>query len=837
MVVGNIVQVKIEEQMRGSYLDYAMSVIVSRALPDVRDGLKPVHRRILFGMRELGLTHNSSYKKSARVVGDVLGKYHPHGDSSVYDAMVRMAQPFSMRHTLIDGQGNFGSVDNDPPAAMRYTECRLAEIAEQMLLDIDKETVDFVPNFDDSLKEPSVLPTRMPNLLVNGSSGIAVGMATNIPPHNLGEVCEAIGHLIDNPDATVDDLIKFIKGPDFPTGGTILGVEGIHSAYATGHGRVLVQAKAFVEDTPGTLHQQIVVTELPYQVNKAALVERIAELIKDKKVTGISDLRDESDRQGMRIVMELKREIQPRQVLNNLYKHTQMQSAFFVNMLALVEGQPRVISLKEALQAFIDFRRNVITRRSKYELRIARDRAHILEGLKIALDFLDEVIKTIRQSANADAARVALMDNFKLSKIQAQAILDMQLRRLSNLERTQILDELTQVKKTIADLEDLLADRQRISRVVQEETKALGTKFGNPRATDITHEESKGFSEEDLIAHQDMVVTLSERGFVKRVPTKSYVTQHRGGRGIIGMSTREEDAVRFLLSADTHDSILFFTNRGRVFSIKCYEVPLDVSRLSKGTAVVNIFPINPNEKITAVICVRSFESDTYLLMATARGEAKKVSIESFSSVRSTGLLAMDFDKDDNLVAAALGTNDDDVIMVSRKGQSIRFPVKELRNSLRASGGVDGFKMRNGDQVVSLDVVNPDGYLLVVTAGGFGKITALSEYPVQHRAGSGVRTFNVIEKTGAVVAATSVDERSEVMLVSANGIITRTPVKENDPRKGITTQGRSTQGVKLMRLDEGDSLVGLTCLRTRGEDESPVPSADKEKEKQASFPKL
>jgi DNA gyrase subunit A len=817
MVLGNVKPIKIEEEMRTSYLNYAMSVIVSRALPDVRDGLKPVHRRILFGMRELGLTHNSPYKKSARVVGDVLGKYHPHGDSSVYDAMVRMAQDFSMRHTLIDGQGNFGSVDNDPPAAMRYTECRLSEIAEQMLLDIDKDTVDFVPNFDDSLKEPSVLPSRFPNLLVNGSSGIAVGMATNIPPHNLNEVCNAMGYLIDHPDATVDDLLRFVKGPDFPTGGTILGTEGIRSAYATGHGRILVQAKAFVEDTPGTQHQQIVITELPYQVNKAALVERIAELVKDKKVTGISELRDESDRQGMRVVMELKRETQPRQVLNNLYKHTQMQSAFFVNMLALVGGQPRVISLKEALQFFIDFRHEIITRRSRYELRIAKDRAHILEGLKIALDFLDEVIKTIRQSANAEAARSALMERFKLSKIQAQAILDMQLRRLANLERKQILDELEQVKKTIADLEDLLANPSRIYGMVKEETKGIGAKFGNARATDITQQESLGFSEEDLIAHQDMVVTLSERGFVKRVPAQSYALQHRGGRGIIGMSTREEDAVRFLLSSDTHDAMLFFTNKGRVFSIKCHEIPLDISRVSKGTSVVNLFPINPAEKVTAVVPVRSFKPGTFLVMATTMGEAKKVAVEAFNSVRSSGLLAMDLSKNDSLVGAAMGTDENDVIMVSKDGQSIRFPVNELRDSLRASGGVDGFKLIDKDQVVSLDIGNPNGYLLVVTSGGFGKITALEEYPVQHRAGSGVITFSVTEKTGPVVAATSVDEYSEVMLVTANGIMTRTPVKEEDPRKGITTQGRATQGVKLMKLDEGDSLVGLTCIEEKEEE--------------------
>jgi DNA gyrase subunit A len=820
MVLGNVKPVKIEEEMRSSYLDYAMSVIVSRALPDVRDGLKPVHRRILFGMRELGLTHNSAYKKSARVVGDVLGKYHPHGDTSVYDALVRMAQSWSMRHTLVDGQGNFGSVDADPAAAMRYTECRLTEIAEQMMLDIDKETVNFVPNFDDSLKEPSVLPTRFPNLLVNGSSGIAVGMATNIPPHNLNEISGAIAYLIDNPDCGVDDLMRFVKGPDFPTGGTILGTEGIRSAYATGHGRILVQAKAFVEDTPGTQHQQIVVTELPYQVNKAALVERIAELVKDKKVTGISELRDESDRQGMRVVMELKRETQPRQVLNNLYKHTPMQSAFFVNMLALVENQPRVISLKEALQFFIDFRREVITRRSQYELRIAKDRAHILEGLKIALDYLDEVIKTIRQSANAEAARTALMERFKLSKLQAQAILDMQLRRLANLERNQILEELAQVKKTIEDLEDLLANRHRIFGLVKEETKSIGAKYGNARATEITGQESVGFSEEDLIAHQDMVVTLSERGFVKRVPAQAYALQHRGGRGIIGMSTREEDAVRFLLSADTHDAMLFFTNKGRVFSIKCHEIPLDISRISKGTAVVNLFPINPAEKVTAVVPVKTFKPGTFLIMATSMGEAKKVAVDAFSSVRSSGLLAMDLSKNDSLVGATMGTDDNEVIMVSKDGQSIRFPVNELRDSLRASGGVDGFKLIDDDQVVSLDIVNPKGYLLVVTSGGYGKITALEEYPVQHRAGSGVITFTVTEKTGPVIAATSVDEFSEVMLVSSNGIITRTPVKEEDPRKGITTQGRATQGVKLMKLDEGDSLVGLTCIEEKDE-ETPV----------------
>jgi len=816
MTIGKVTPIKIEDEMKTSYLDYAMSVIISRALPDVRDGLKPVHRRILFAMRELGILHNTPHKKSARVVGEVLGKYHPHGDSSVYDAMVRMAQPFSMRHTLIDGQGNFGSVDNDPPAAMRYTEVRLADIGEHMLDDIDKETVDFVPNFDDSLKEPSVLPSRVPNLLVNGSAGIAVGMATNIPPHNLGEICQAIAYLIDNPEAGIEELMKFVKGPDFPTGGTILGTEGIRSAYATGRGRVVVQAKAFAEENASG-RRQIIVTELPYQVNKAALVERIAMLVKDKKITGISELRDESDRQGMRIVMELKRETQPMQILNNLYKHTPMQSAFFVNMLALVGGQPRVITLKEALQSFIDFRREIITRRSRYELRIAKERAHILEGLKIALDFLDAVIKTIRESANADAARTALMARFNLSKLQAQAILEMQLRRLANLERKLILDEYENVLKTIAYLEDLLGSSQRILALVKDETGAIKDKYANTRATEITRQEARDFSEEDLIPHQDMVVTLSERGFIKRVPAHIYASQHRGGVGKIVMTTREEDSVRFLLSADTHDALLFFTNRGKVFSIKCHEVPQDISRIGKGTAVINLFPIVDREKVTAVVDVRGFRAGDFLVMATSGGEVKKVAIEAFSQVRSSGLLAFDLPENDSLVEAAMVTDEEEVIMISHSGQSIRFLASELRASQRASGGVCGFKLEDNDQVVSLSVVKPEGYLLVATELGFGKITPLAQYPLQHRAGSGVRTFRVTDKTGPVVAARVVTEQSEVMLVTANGIMTRTPVIEEDPRKGITIQGRSTQGVRLMRLNEGDTVVGITCIEERGED--------------------
>jgi len=803
MSLGNVKDIKIDEEVKSSYLDYAMSVIVSRALPDVRDGLKPVHRRILYAMQGLGLYHSGSHKKSARVVGEVLGKYHPHGDSSVYDAMVRMAQPFSMRHTLVDGQGNFGSVDNDPPAAMRYTEVRLETIAEQMLADLDKDTVDFMPNFDDSLQEPVVLPSRLPNLLVNGSSGIAVGMATNIPPH-------ALSYLIDNPDAGVDELMKYVKGPDFPTGGIILGKDGIVSAYATGHGKVLVRAKAYYEEST-TGRQQIIVTELPYQTNKAALVEKIAELVKNKKIAGISDLRDESDRDGMRVVIELKKEAQSRQVLNALYKYTAMQSSFFVNMLALVDGQPRVISLKEALQYFLDFRHEVLTRRTKFELKGAQDRAHILEGLKKALDFIDEVIKTIRQSKSAEDARKELMSNFELTQIQAQAILDMQLRRLASLERQKIIDEYEAILKTISYLEDLLNNPRKMMVLVKDELGELKSKSGKPRKTEISVQEALDFSEEDLIPHQRMVVTLSERGFVKRVPSKSFTLQHRGGKGIIGMVTRERDAVRLLVVGDTHDTLLFFTDKGKVFCTKCHEVPLDVSRISKGMAVVNLFPIPQGERITSLIAVSEFKEDSFLLMATAKGEVKKTAVSSFSTVRSSGLIAMDLDKDDSLVAVCQGQETDDVLIITQKGQSIRFPISELRTSLRASGGVYGIKLEKDDRVVSMDVAEKGSFVLTVTSGGHGKLTPIDDYPLQHRAGSGVITFKIVGKTGDVAAAKAVTPDQQVMIISAKGIITLTPVKEKDPRLGITVQGRSTQGVRLMKLEDNDRVVAITAF--------------------------
>ncbi len=811
MVLGKVRPINIEDEIRSSYLDYAMSVIVSRALPDVRDGLKPVHRRILYAMQGLGLSHAGPHRKSARVVGEVMGKYHPHGDASIYDAMVRMAQDFSMRYMLVDGQGNFGSVDNDPPAAMRYTEVRLASISQEMLADIDKDTVDFMPNFDSSLKEPTVLPARLPNLLVSGSSGIAVGMATNIPPHNLGEVCDAISYLIDNPEATVNELIQFVKGPDFPTAGVILGRDGIKSAYATGHGKVVVQAKAHVVDAQEAGRRQIVVTELPYQTNKAALIRRVAELVKDKKIRGISEIRDESDRQGMRIVIELRKDAQSHPVLNNLYKYTSMQSAFFINMLALVDGQPRVVSLKEALQHYIDFRSQVITRRSRFELKEAKARAHILEGLKIALDQIDMVIATIRKSETVEAARQNLMAKFGLSQVQAQAILDMPLRRLANLERRKILDEHAVILKNIAYLEDLLSNPRRILMLVRTEVDELKSKYADPRRTEIQEQGVIEFSEEDLVPHQRVVVTLSDRGFVKRVPSQVYRVQHRGGKGIIGMVTREKDAVRLLVVADTHDKLYFFTNRGKVFCLKCYEIPPDSSRTGKGTAVVNLFPVIEGERVTAMVAVSDFKRGDYLVMATCGGEVKKTAVERFTQVRSSGLIAMDLAESDELCAAQLANSQDDIVLITKKGQSIRFTVAELRASSRTSGGVRGIRLSPGDRVVSMDVAYPDRFLLIVTNNGYGKLTPIGDYPQQHRAGSGVRTFKVCEKTGEVIDAKLVSKSQQLMIISAEGIITRTLVRGKDPRKGIAIQGRSTQGVRLMRLARGDAVVAIACF--------------------------
>ncbi len=802
--IGKVQQVKIEDEMRTSYLDYAMSVIVSRALPDVRDGLKPVQRRILYAMHEMHVYHNTSYRKSARIVGDVMGKYHPHGDSPIYEALVRLAQDFSMRYTLIDGQGNFGSVDNDPPAAMRYTEARLSKIAQEMLVNIDKDTVNFSPNFDSSLQEPSVLPARLPNLLVNGSSGIAVGMATSIPPHNLSEICNAIICLIDNPAASIEEVIKFVQGPDFPTGGIILGRDEIQKAYTSGRGKVIVRAKTHREDDEEG-RQRIIVDELPYQTNKATLIARIADLVKEKRVEGITELRDESDRQGMRIVIGLKKEAQLEQVRNTLYKYTAMQSSFFINMLALVDGQPKVLSLKEALQNYIDFRYEVITRRSKFDLEKAKARAHILEGLKIALDNLDQVIKLIRQSETAEIAREQLMTSFSLSQIQAQAILDMQLRRLANMERQQIIDEYTEVLKTINYLEDLLANPKKILYLVKEETIELKKEYGDERKTQISDQGPEDFKDDDLIPHEDVIITLSTEGYIKRQPIATYRLQHRGGRGVIGVKTREKDVVRILLDADTHDDLLFFTDRGRVFRLKCYEISADISRTTKGTPLINLIAIEQDEKITAVIKVTEYISGKFMLMATRRGEIKRTSLDDFSSVRRNGLIAMSLEKGDELQVVTLADANEHVIMVTSNGQAVHFPVSKLRVASRTSGGVRGIRCNNDCEVVGMSTCTPEYNLLVITTSGFGKMAAIKSFPITNRGGVGVRAQKITENTGKVAAALCVSQDQELMVISKEGIIIRMPVKD------IPVIGRATQGVWLMRLEEGDEVATVTCL--------------------------
>ncbi|MBT9159705.1 MAG: DNA gyrase subunit A [Dehalococcoidia bacterium] len=809
MDIGTVKRVTIEDEVRSAYLDYAMSVIVSRALPDVRDGLKPVQRRILYGMNELGVAHNSPHKKSARIVGEVMGKYHPHGDAPIYDAMVRMAQDFSMRYRLVDGQGNFGSMDNDPPAAMRYTEARLAEVAEEMLAEIDRDTVNFTSNFDDSLHEPTVLPTKLPSLLLNGAAGIAVGMATNIPPHNLGEICDGITNLIDNPDITVSDLMELVPGPDFPTGGLILGREGVENAYATGRGKVVLRAKNHIEEV-GKGRYQIVLTELTYQTNKAALVQRISELMRNKKIDGISEVRDESDREGIRVVIELRRDGQPVQVLNNLYKHTAMQSSFYVNMLALVDGQPRVINLKTALLQFIKFRRQIVTRRSRFDLKKAQERAHILEGLKIALDRLDEVIACIRKSSSADVARKNLMGEFDLTQLQAQAILDMQLRRLAALEQQKINDEYAAQLKSIAYLEDLLANPKKIDFLIKEEVTQLKSKYGDERRTQISEEGTADFSAEDLIPHQQVVVTISSRGYIKRLASEAYRTQRRGGKGVSGMKVKEADDVRLLLVTDTHDSLLIFTNHGRVFQLKCHQIPQESTRQAKGIPIINLIPIETNERVTTVMSTSDFPPDGFILMASRKGEVKKSELGGFASVRSTGIIAMDIEKGDELVSVKTATAGDDAIVVTEDGQSIRFAVSKLRTASRASGGVRGISLKEGDNVIAMDIIRPKAFLLTVTANGYGKRTPVDEYHQQLRGGGGIRAHHVNEKTGPVADAAIVELSQQLMVTTRNGTIIRMPLK------GISRVGRDTQGVRTIRLAHGDSVASIALLDKEGD---------------------
>ncbi len=802
--IGKVRNVHIEEEMRASYLDYAMSVIVSRALPDVRDGLKPVQRRILYAMSEMGLRPGSHFKKSAGIVGEVMGKFHPHGDDPIYEAMVRMAQDFSLRYPLVDGQGNFGSVDNDPPAAMRYTEARLAPIAEELLSDIDRNTVDFIPNYDGSLNEPVVLPARLPNLLVNGASGIAVGMATNIPPHNLSEVCDAIGLLIDNPETSSDELSEIIRGPDFPTGGIIFGRQNIRSAYAEGRGRVVVRARTRIEETTRGGRQQIVVNELPYQVNKAALLEKIADLVKEHRLEGVSDLRDESDRHGMRVVIELGRSGQPRPLLNFLYKHTAMQSTFAVNMLALVDGQPRTIRLKAALEHYIAFRREVIRRRSQFDLEKAREREHILQGYMTALQNLDLVIQTIRRAQSAEQAKEGLMrPPFRLSDRQAQAVLDMQLRRLARLERQKIEDEFAEVIQRINYLEDLLANPRKIDFLIKEDALELKKKYGDGRRTQIVEQEVESLSDEDLIPHQEVVAALSNRGYIKRMPLDTYRLQRRGGRGITGMQTREADAVSRLLVADTHDSLLFFTDRGRVFQLRTHEIP-DTSRQARGIPLINLIDIDQGELVTAVVATRTMDRD-FMVLATNHGEVKKTALSEFESVRRSGLIAMDLETGDELVVARLAAEGDDVILITSDGHSVRFAVDELRSASRASGGVRGIRVSRGVHLVSMEVVKRGEQLLTVTTNGYGKRTPVEEYPRHARGGQGVITHQVTDKTGPVAIARMVNAMQELIVISADGIVLRTRLDS------IAQVGRSSQGVQVIRLAPGDRVASLATI--------------------------
>jgi DNA gyrase subunit A len=794
--------------MKTSYLDYAMSVIVARALPDVRDGLKPVQRRILYAMQDMGIRRTGPFRKSARIVGEVLGKYHPHGDAPVYEAMVRLAQDFSMRYMLVDGQGNFGSVDNDPPAAMRYTEARLSGIAEEMLVDIDKETVEFSPNFDNSLAEPTVLPARLPNLLVIGSAGIAVGLATNIPPHNLSEVCEASVYLISNPECTVEDLMQRVKGPDFPTGARIMGLDGIRQAYATGQGKVVIRARIEeVEAKGGRTH--LIITEIPYQVNKAALVERIADLSHQRKIDGIGEIRDESDREGMRIVIELKRDAQSSQVLNNLYKHTAMQSAFFVNMVALVAGQPRVINLKEALQYYVEFRQEVITRRSRFDLGKAKERAHILEGFRIALGRLDDVIQTIRRSETVETARANLMRKFDLSQIQAQSILDMQLRRLARLEQNKIAEEYRQVIEIIAYLEDLLASPRKVLALVAEEVNELKKKHGDERRTEISMEQALEFTTEELVPHQRVVITMSNLDYIKRFPLANYRQQRRGGKGVLGMVTRETDVVRHLVVADTHDSILLFTDRGRVYRLKAYQVPQELTRTTKGTALVNLLGIDLKEHITALIPVTEFTPGTFLFMATSGGTVKRTPLEDFATVRSNGLIAISLKKGQELVSATLVKGEDDVIMVTREGKGIRFNVSNVRPLSRTAAGVRGIRLAPGDRVVSMDLMRPDTWVLTATENGFGKLTPVKNYRVIRRGGQGVIAHKLTAKTGKIVAARHVTSDCQITMVSVQGNVIRIPIDD------IRARSRGSQGVWVMRFDAGDKLAAVACQEENG----------------------
>jgi len=790
----------IEDEMRQSFINYSMSVIVSRALPDVRDGLKPVHRRILNAMNELGLVPARPYKKSATVVGEVLGKYHPHGDIPVYDALVRMVQEFSLRYPLVDGQGNFGSVDGDPPAAYRYTESRLTRVAIAMLEDIDKNTVDFQPNFDDRLQEPTVLPAKIPNLLVNGSSGIAVGMATNIPPHNLREICKAIELLVDQPDATIHDLMKHVKGPDFPTGGYIYGLQGLKEAYETGRGKVVMRARARVEEKESSGKTAIVVTELPYQVNKANLAKDIADLVNEKKLEGISAVRDESDRDGMRLVIELKRDVLPSVVLNQLYKHTTMQATFGVINLALVKGQPKVMDLKELLQHFIDHRHTIITRRTEFELEQAQGREHILEGLKIAVDNIDDVVSIIRGSKDVEEADQRLRKRFGLSEKQSEAILNMRLAKLTGLEIEKLDAELKEVRGTIAELKSILGSRERRMKILKEEMQEIAKDYGDDRRTEIIPDQSE-FSVEDLIAEEDMVITISHTGYIKRTPVSTYRRQRRGGKGLTGATTKEDDWIEHLFIASTHDYVMFFSNKGQVYWLKVHEIPQG-GRATRGKPIIHCIAIRPDEHIAALVPVREFSDNRWLMFATRQGTVKKSVLSDYGNPRSTGIIAINIEGDDELIDVQLTDGNNDVVLATREGMSIRFHESDVREMGRATSGVKGIELEEGDRVIGMVVIRRDATLLVVSERGFGKRSELAEYRVQKRGGKGIITFKNTDKTGPCVALKEVQPQDELMMITRSGVIIRVPVD------GISVIGRNTQGVRVMHLDEGDTIVSV-----------------------------
>ena len=812
--VGHLMPLNIEDELKKSFISYAMAVIVSRALPDVRDGLKPVHRRILYSMTELGVTPDKPFRKSARIVGDVLGKYHPHGDSSVYDAMVRLAQDFATHYPLVEGQGNFGSVDGDGAAAMRYTEARLSKLSMEMVRDLEKETVDFYPNFDETLMQPAVMPSRFPNLLVNGSSGIAVGMATNIPPHNLGEVIDGVVCMIDNPECTVDDLMQCVKGPDFPTGGVILGRRGIYDTYHTGRGRIVVRAKSEIEEMPNN-RQRIVVTEIPYMVNKAKLIEKIAEMVHDKTVEGISDIRDESDRRGMRIVIELKRDTNASVVLNTLYKHTQLQDTFGAIMLALVDGEPKVLSLKQIIFHYLQHQEDVIRRRTKYDLDKAEARSHILEGLMIALDNIDEVIALIRASRTAQDARDGLMSRFGLTERQAQAILDMRLQRLTGLERDKIEAEYAELQKLIAYYKEVLADERKLLGIIKDEILEIKRKYADERKTEISAMDGE-IDMLDLIDEEDMVVTMTHFGYVKRLPKTTYRAQRRGGKGVVGATTREEDFVEQMYVTSTHDPLMFFTNRGRVYQLNCYEIP-EAGRTARGTAIVNLLQLDPGEKVTAMLPIPQEKTEGhYLVMATKQGIIKRTELSEFANLRKAGLIAIVLREDDALIGVALTDGSYEMLLGTRSGMAIRFPESDMRPIGRNAMGVKAIDLDGGDEVVDMCPVFPDMKVLSITESGYGKRTEIDEYRVQSRGGKGIKAMNLTAKTGALTCQLLVHEDEDILLITDDGTLIRMPVAD------ISTLGRNTQGVRLMRVEDGCKVVCVARAEAEEDDEPDDP---------------